>query len=102
MAPNPRFEVVEEPDSSPERSSKAETSHTETVAFAGLMLALKALSQRAVVALEACFTLVTVLLVWALWWRIIDEPTTNQIAALTLFAAFVLLANVLVLFRRRK
>ena len=96
MANPARFEVVEEPDSSPE------TSHTETVAFAGLMLALKALSQRAVGALEACFTLVTVLLVWALWWRIIEDPSTNQIAALSLFAGFVLLANALVLFRRRK
>jgi hypothetical protein len=93
MSPKWQPEVVEEPDSSPEQ---------EGAAFAGLMLALKALSQRALVALEACFTLVTVLLVWALWWRIIDEPSTNQIAALSLFAAFVLLANVLVLCRRRK
>ena len=36
--PNPRFEVVEEPDPSTEPES--------TVALAGLMLALKALSQR--------------------------------------------------------
>lgn len=91
----PRFEVVEEPDSSPDPAEGG-------LALAGLMLALKALSQRAIVALEACFTLVTVLLVWALWWRIIDEPTANQISALGLFAVFVLLANGLVLFRRRK
>lgn len=92
----PKFEVVEEPDSSPDSPAEG------GAAFAGLMLALKALSQRAVVALEACFTLVTVLLVWALWWRVMDEPSTNQIAALSLFAVFVLLANGLVLFRRRK
>lgn len=89
----PKFEVVEEPDSPPEDHG---------VALSGLMLALKALSQRALVALEACFTLITILMVWALWWQIIDNPSTNQIAALTLFATFVLLANVLVLFRRKR
>lgn len=92
----PRFEVVEEPDTDPPSAGES------GVALAGLMLALRALSQRALVALEACFTLITVVFVWALWWRIIDTPSTNQIAALGLFAVFVLLANVLVLFRRRK
>ena len=91
--PNPRFEVVEEPDPSTEPES--------TVALAGLMLALKALSQRALVALDACSVLFVVGLVWLLWLRFPD-PDANQLVALGMFAIFALLACVIHLFRRRK
>lgn len=94
MAAQPKFEVVEEPE-------PQGTDPTETAAFAGLMLALRALSERALVALDACFTLLTVGLVWWLWGQV-PNPTANQIVSLSLFAVFVLLANVIHLFRRRK
>ena len=88
----PKFEVIEEEPDQPE---------TGSFAVSGVMLALRALSQRALVALEAGFTLLTVGLVWVLWW-LTPAPTPNQIISLSIFAVFVLLANALVLFRRKK
>jgi hypothetical protein len=89
----PKFEVIEEPDIAPEPESG--------LAFNGLMLALKALSQRAIVALEACFTLVTVGLVFVLYY-VTPDPNFNQIVSLATFSTFVLLANVIVVLRRRR
>ena len=60
-----------------------------------LALGLRALSQRAIVALESLFTLVTVVLVFWVFMSI-PEPTTHQIVAEAIFAAFVLAANVIV------
>jgi hypothetical protein len=94
MAAAPKFEVVEEPDSVPEPQEAS-------LAFSGLMLALSALSKRALVALEACFTLFTVILVWSLWY-LTPDPTSTQIVSLAIFAVFILLANGLVLFRRKR
>lgn len=62
------------------------------------MLALKALSQRFVVALLDLFCLVTVTGAWWLW-HSIPDPNVNQIVSLSIFALFVLAANVIV---RRK
>jgi len=62
------------------------------------MLALKALSQRALIALDNLFTLLTVFLVFWLW-RSTPEPNTYQLVGLGIFAVFVLAANVIV---RRK
>jgi len=93
----PQFEVVEESPGSDPPDGGQENS----LAFTGLWLALKALSQRALVALEACFTLLTVFGVWLLW-HSIPDPNTNQIVSLSIFAAFVLLANLIVILRRRR
>ena len=90
----PQFEVVEE-------SPASEPVEENSLAFTGLWLALKALSQRALVALEACFTLLTVFGVWLLW-HSIPDPNTNQIVSLSIFATFVLLANLIVILRRRR
>ena len=79
-------EIVED-DDRPEQDNSA---------AAGLLaLALKALSQRAIVALESLFTLITVGLVFAVWMSI-PQPTTHQIVSMGIFAAFVLAANVIV------
>jgi hypothetical protein len=86
----PRFEVVEEPESRPEPESHA--------AFSVLMLALKGLSQRALIAISDLFLLFTVFGTWWLW-HSIPDPNTNQIAALSIFAIFVLAANFI---QRRK
>jgi hypothetical protein len=85
----PLFEVVED-DDPPIAKAPPEVS--------AVMLALKALSQRALTAVTDCFTLVTVGSAWWLWWSTPD-PTYNQIVSLSIFAAFVLAANVIV---RRK
>ena len=66
-----------------------------------LLLALQALSKRAVIALESCFTLVTVALVFWISFPILSGvPTINQLAGLCTFSVFVLIANWLVLKRR--
>jgi LPXTG-motif cell wall-anchored protein len=85
-------EVVEETD------QPASESH---LAVSGLMLALKALSQRAVIALESCFALFVFAGVWSLWY-LTPDPTGNQVTSLTIFAAFGLIAIGLVMFRRKR
>jgi len=63
-----------------------------------LTLALKALSQRALVAIADLFTLLTV--GSAFWlWSSIPAPNDRQIIALSIYACFVLAANYIV---RRK
>ena len=66
--------------------------------IAGLMLSLKAISQRAYIALLDTFSLVTAGSVFWLFYSF-DNPTVFQIVHASLFAAFVLLINWIV---RRK
>ena len=92
--PQPKFEVVEddEPDST------AESSVAGGLAVSATLLALKALSQRAVAAASYWFTLLTLSGAWYLWWSIPD-PSPTQIISLSIFAVFILAANWLI---RRK
>ena len=88
---NPGFEIVggTETETAPQASS---------VQVAMLTLALKALSQRALVAIADLFTLLTV--GSAFWlWASIPAPNDRQIIALSIYACFVLAANYIV---RRK
>lgn len=62
----------------------------ENVGTQMLLLGLKALSQRALVALSACFTLLTVASAFALWWRVLPEPSVFQLVGLGLYGVFVL------------
>lgn len=85
-----QFEVVpDEPEHIPEK---------EAPGTGLLLLALKALSQRAVAAIGNLFTLTTVFGAWWLWYTTPD-PNPHQIISLTIFATFILAANWLV---RRK
>lgn len=69
-----------------------------SASIAMLTLALRALSERAVVALADLFTLLTV--GSAFWlWLAIPDPNPQQIMALTIYATFILAANWLI---RRK
>ena len=86
MAAERKFEVVEESDA------------PEPLAVSGVMLALRALSQRALVAAADLFCLLTVFGAWWLWWSVPD-PNVNQITSLSIYALFVLAANWIV--RRR-
>ena len=105
MAVVRQFEVVEEPESPPPMPLPApqvppqKRADPEDSAAAGvIMLALKALSQRALVAIESMFTLITVFSAFVLWYKI-PTPNEHQIVALALYAVFVLAANWIV---RRK
>ena len=63
-----------------------------------LLLALRALSQRAVTAITNLFSLLLVLSVWVLAMHVLDNPSTGQLIALAGYAVFVLAIDVV---RRR-
>ena len=91
-ATNPGFEVVGGTETDQPRPAD------NGVAIAMLTIGLKALSQRALVGVADLFTLLTV--GSAFWlWSSIPAPNDRQIAALTIYALFVLAANWIV---RRK
>ena len=90
MAEVRRFEPVEIPDE-PSPAEKAAT----VAAASAIGLALKALSQRAIAATKDVFTLLSAGSAFMLWYNIPD-PKPTQIIALSLYALFVLSANVIV------
>jgi len=63
------------------------------------MLSLKALSQRALVALADLFCLFTAASVFWLFYLIPEDPSPQRLIALGVYAVFILLLNVIV--RRR-
>lgn len=88
--PRSRLQIVEEtPDPLPSADK------TVSVSAEALMLALKALSQRALTALAAMFTLLTVASAWFLWWSI-PNPSNTQLISLGFYAAFIIAINVIV------
>lgn len=99
-----RFEVVEDdsplefsqaaPPAKPEQRSDLATD----LGLKTLALGLKTLSQRTIAAIADLFFLVTVGSAFWLWY-LTPEPSEKQIVSLTIYAAFVLVANWLV---RRK
>ena len=66
-----------------------------------LLLMLQTMAQRTIMALESCFTLITCALMFWASMSVIQNPNTNQLIGLAIFAVFILIANWLVL-RRRK
>ncbi len=92
-----KFEVIEEPD--PVLSSQATAARKpDKAAIDILALSLRALGQRALVALADLFCLLTVGA--AFWFYMsIPNPNTCQLVAEAMFALFVLAANWIV---RRK
>lgn len=91
------FERVADPE--PElRIRPPEQPALQNVSIQMLGMALAALSQRALIALSACFTLLTVGSAFWLWY-LTPNPTDRQIISLTIYAVFVLAVNMIV---RRK
>ena len=90
---NPGFEIVGGTETEPKPAVD------NGVAIAMLTVALKALSQRALVAAADLFTLLTVGSTFWLW-SSIPAPNDRQIIALSIYASFVLAANWIV--RSRK
>ena len=91
-----QVEVAPPPPRAP--SPAPQTSVVDWGALQLLGVALTALSQRALVALGQCFTLLTVASCFWLWY-LTPEPTDRQIVSLALYACFVLAVNLIV---RRK
>lgn len=68
----------------------------ERIGIDALMLGLSALSKRTLVALSNLFTLLTVASAFALWWRVLPEPSVYQLVGLSIYAVFLLIVNWLV------
>lgn len=83
-----KFEPVEIPDSTEESKSAA-------FAASAIALGLKVLSQRAISATKDIFTLLSVGSGFWLW-NSIPTPSYTQILSLSLYAVFILSANVIV------
>lgn len=95
MAEPARFQLVEEPD--PPQAGEPDPVGQQ-LATDALLLALRALSQRALVALASLFTLITV--GSAFWLALsIHDPNSYQLVELGGYFLFVLAANWIV---RRK
>lgn len=96
-AERPRLLVVDESqelrDTEPVKPGPSDT--IVAVSAEAMMLALKALSQRAIAALAALFTLLTVGSVWWLW-ASIPDPSNTQIVSLGMYAAFIVAINIIV------
>lgn len=86
------------PPAAPQAPAPPKAPVLNGVAIEMMRMALTALAQRALVALSACFTLLTVGSAFWLWF-LTPEPTDRQIVSLTIYALFVLAINVIV---RRK
>lgn len=92
--PARRFEIVEDDHQAPGPQGERATDL--------LLLALKTFSAKTVHALESCFSLFTVALVfWAALSILTPGPSINQLVGLGILSAFVLIANFLVLKRGR-
>jgi hypothetical protein len=88
----PKFTVVED---DPPEPSNPKSSALADAGAAALMLGLQTLSKRALIAIDNLFCLLTVFSAFFLWYKIPD-PDSYQIAALAIYALFVLAANIIV------
>src|ERR1700678_2014415 len=96
-ATNPGFEVVGGTETDPLAPSGSSVTGKSapvdnTVAIAMLTVALKALSQRALVAASDLFSLLTIMSCFYLWY-LTPEPNDRQIVSLTLYGLLILAIN---------
>ena len=92
MEPARRFEPVEIPD---EPADPALARAANAAAASALALGLKTLSQRAVAGMRATFALLSVVSCFWLWYST-PNPNITQIVSLSIYAFFILAANVIV------
>lgn len=59
-----------------------------------LQIALTALSQRAVVALASLFSVLLAGSVFALYWKVLPEPSINSLVGLGLYSLFIVALHV--------
>lgn len=95
MAEQSRLQLVGEIPDTPQAPPAPKSDPIVKVSADALLLALRALSQRFVVALANLFTLLTVGSAFWLWWSIPD-PSNTQLASLGMYALFVVAINVIV------
>lgn len=94
----PQFEVV--PDDPPEPTNSSVAEGGQAAALDILLLLLKPLSQKTIIAIGNCFSLLTVASVFWLSLAIIPkDPSVRQLIGLGGYAVFVVAVNLIV---RRK
>jgi hypothetical protein len=94
--PARRFEPIEIPDDLPRQEADPAFARAANAAAASaLALGLKTLSQRAIAATKDIFTLLSAASCFWLW-NSTPDPNQMQIVSLSLYALFVLAANVIV------
>ena len=87
--PNPQFRVVEDEDQSPAQNAAAQT----------ILLALTALSQRAIVSLASLYSVLLIGSVWYLFLVTLPNPNVLQLVGLAIYVGCVLAGHVI---RRNK
>jgi hypothetical protein len=80
--------IGDEPQPAPQQSSQAASALTSI-----LFMSLRALSERAVVALGNLFMAASAASAWWLWYVTMPQPTVPQLVGLTLYAGFILALN---------
>lgn len=89
----PRFAVVDEIEDAPTPAltrDPASSAATTAAATSFLLLALKSLSQKTIVALASLFTLLTAASVFAIAFVISAAPSVLQLVLLGLYSIFVI------------
>ena len=96
----PQFEVIRDSDDEPTSNPPAAIEPDQSKAIDILLLLLKPLSQKTVIAIGNCFSLLTVISVFWLSLAIIPkDPSVQQLVGLCGYGVFVVAVNLIV---RRK
>jgi hypothetical protein len=96
----PAFFGAEAAKQPPPQPSQQPGPSAQQAATSMLLLALRALSQRALVAISNLFVLLTVASAWWLWMVTLPQPSAQQLVGLGLYGLLILALNYLVLTRR--
>ena len=92
-------EVPDPPTAAPPQTPTSEAPDKVAVSVVEfLQLLLSVMSQRSILALHHLLPIVALVSGFALWWRVLPEPTEYQLVGLGLYAAFMLA----ILFVRRQ
>ncbi len=84
-------EVIDEPPQiAPPNGSDTVAQALTNAGLAMMVTGLKALSQRALVGLSACFTLLSVASAFWLWLTFLPEPNPSKLVGLALYGVFLL------------
>lgn len=99
MAETSRLQLVGQETDDLTQVTAPQESKINKIAGDALLLALTALSQRAIDGLSRLFTLLTVASAFVLWYVAPPDPNVYQLIKLALYGVFILGANLIV--RRR-
>jgi len=90
MAASPRFEVVGE-EADPKNPAE---SSAGAISAAMLQLAISALGQRALIAIASLFSIALAGSVFALYWKVLPDPSTYSLVGIGLYSIFIIALHV--------